>query len=472
LDRVKTFLATGLAPDGRLYAGDLNAIEDAAAALSDFAQTLDLGTLRVGQSDLQLLRYGGGAGSIASEARLTGDLRTDGILRPLGGMILGTFTTTQRDAIAAGGAPYGTLILNSTLNVIQMNTGTDGARVWQSVGGSSVYTASLGDGSTTDFTITHSLNSRDVLVVVRENAAPYTKVYPEVEFTNTTQIHLIFPTAPTAGQYVVTIVGGSGGVQTPSAHASTHHANGTDALAWSTINGRGTLAARPAAAATNSSYRYFATDVDGGTEYQSDGSAWNQTGVSILAVLGKYRKKTSKTVNTSVAATDLLNGEITIAAGLMGIDRLLRLTAWGDFLQNAAAAPPRFQVIFGGTTIFDTGTNGTVAANATRSGWRLVTEILNLGAANSQFSTIAGVLGILGGTTGTAYTAFTTGEGNYAGVPIGASATNISKVLIDGVNPATAVDTSAAKLLELKVINGSASATYETKLLGALVEIV
>jgi hypothetical protein len=35
-----------------------------------------------------------------------------------------------------------------------------------------------------------------------------------------------------------------------------------------------------------------------------------------------------------------------------------------------------------------------------------------------------------------------------------------------------AVDTSLAKALVLNVINGSASASYETKLLGALVEVV
>lgn len=131
--RVKDFQATGLAPLGKLYAGDLNAIQDAAAALSDFTQTLSLGTLRVGAADLQLLRYGAGAGTVTSEARLSADMRIDGILRPLGGLIPPAFTTTQRDAIPANMAPYGLKILNTTTNREEWNSGTDGARVWRPI---------------------------------------------------------------------------------------------------------------------------------------------------------------------------------------------------------------------------------------------------------------------------------------------------------------------------------------------------
>ena len=194
-------------------------------------------------------------------------------------------------------------------------------------------------------------------------------------------------------------------------------------------------------------------------------------GDASVALPGLYRKTTSKTVNTSIAATDLLNGEITIAAGVMGTTGMIRLTAWGDFLQNAAAAPPRWQLVFGGTTIFDTYTNGTVAANPTRSGWRMVVEISNLGVANAQLASIAGWVGLSGGSTAFGYTAFATGEGQYAGVVESGSTTNVAGYLVNGINTA-AVDTTAAKALVLNVINGSASATYETKLLGAVVELI
>ena len=64
--------------------------------------------------------------------------------------------------------------------------------------------------------------------------------------------------------------------RTPTAHASTHAPGGTDAVAFDL--GVGLMSARPTAAATNLGLRYVATDVAGGTEYRSSGSAWIQTG--------------------------------------------------------------------------------------------------------------------------------------------------------------------------------------------------
>jgi hypothetical protein len=120
--------ATGVAPNGRWYAGDVNALQDAVAALSDFTQFLDLGGIRIGESGLQLLRYG------PSEARLAGAMRIDGIVRALGGFYAGAFTTVQRDAIAPGFRPYGLVILNTTVNHFEWNAGTDAAPNWKSLG--------------------------------------------------------------------------------------------------------------------------------------------------------------------------------------------------------------------------------------------------------------------------------------------------------------------------------------------------
>jgi len=186
----------------------------------------------------------------------------------------------------------------------------------------------------------------------------------------------------------------------------------------------------------------------------------------------RYRKTSAKTVNTSTSATDLLNGEITVAAGVMGSNGLLRLTAWGDQLQNSggAAAPQRFQLVFGGTTLLDTSTGGSSAANASRGSWRIVAEILNLGAVNSQMSSLQVHLTTRGNVNSSeTVVGFATGEGSYQGVVGGADGITY---LGHGVNPSTSVDTSAAKALVLNVINGSASASYETKLLGAVVEII
>ena len=126
--RIKNFEATGIALNGRLYAGDLNQIQDDYADLSNFSQTLDAGTFRIGDTSIQLLKYG------TAEARLSSALRTDGITRSLGGLYAGAFTTAQRDAIAVGFRPYGLIILNTQVNRLEFNAGTDAVPSWQGVG--------------------------------------------------------------------------------------------------------------------------------------------------------------------------------------------------------------------------------------------------------------------------------------------------------------------------------------------------
>jgi hypothetical protein len=133
--RVKSFDATGIAPGGKLYAGDLNAIQDAAAGRYDLTQNLGALTLAIGEAGLLLQRFGAG------EARISGALRTDGIVRALGGFYGGAFTTAQRNAIAAGSRPYGLVILNTDNNRYEWNQGTDAVPSWQS------FSASLGANS-------------------------------------------------------------------------------------------------------------------------------------------------------------------------------------------------------------------------------------------------------------------------------------------------------------------------------------
>lgn len=185
------------------------------------------------------------------------------------------------------------------------------------------------------------------------------------------------------------------------------------------------------------------------------------------------RKVTSKTVNTTVAATDLLNGEISVAANSMGATGLLRLTAFGDWLQNSGgnAAPPRLQLVFGGTTLMDTGAGAGLlfTTSANREGWKIVAEIFNTatGAQVVNFR-LDMATGAVPSTSGSG--AFTTGEGVYQDIAAGGNLTG-QFAIAEGYN-ASAVDTTATKTLVLNVINGSASATYEVVLKGALVEII
>lgn len=125
MTRVKTFDSTGIATSGRIYAGDLNLMQDQYADLTNLSQTLSVGTLKVGETGLQLLRYGAG------EARITGLLRTDGIIRGLGGLYAGAFTTAQRNAIGAGFRPFGLIILNTDTSRFEWNLGSDATPNWQ-----------------------------------------------------------------------------------------------------------------------------------------------------------------------------------------------------------------------------------------------------------------------------------------------------------------------------------------------------
>jgi hypothetical protein len=197
----------------------------------------------------------------------------------------------------------------------------------------------------------------------------------------------------------------------------------------------------------------------------------NLVGIDYLNEVARahWRKASAKTVNTTAAATDLFNGNISIDAGAMGSTRILRVNAWGDWLQNSGgtAAPPRFQLVFGGTTLLDTSTAGAAACTnaATRFGWSLQFTIQNATASSQTCQ----VTGSLANNAAVAWgAAFTTGTGTYTSPTV--SVSGLAQIV--GINSALTVNTALAQTLVLNVINGSASATYETKLLGAFVEVM
>jgi hypothetical protein len=69
------------------------------------------------------------------------------------------------------------------------------------------YSANVGDGSNTAYTLTHNLGVRDVQVTIYDNSAPYAEVVCDVEHTSTTTAVIRFSVAPTSNQYRVVIVG-------------------------------------------------------------------------------------------------------------------------------------------------------------------------------------------------------------------------------------------------------------------------
>lgn len=67
------------------------------------------------------------------------------------------------------------------------------------------YSTTIGDGTTTTFTVTHNLNTRAVSITVKQAAAPYQIVFTETDAPTVNTATIAFNTAPTAGQYLVVI---------------------------------------------------------------------------------------------------------------------------------------------------------------------------------------------------------------------------------------------------------------------------
>ncbi|HEY6018708.1 MAG TPA: hypothetical protein VIY48_02105 [Candidatus Paceibacterota bacterium] len=190
-------------------------------------------------------------------------------------------------------------------------------------------------------------------------------------------------------------------------------------------------------------------------------------GAPYIGVIG--RVTTPVTVNNTVADTNL--SSITVPANALGTNGLLRLTLWGDMLNNNALIDsPRWKLKLGATTLLDTNVTGTGnvwSVSAVRQGWRIQAEVLNLGAANAQVSLLDVGFAVANGNAGAAV--FAVGEGYNTAQPAGAG--GVTRHILRGTNT-NAVDTTTAQALVLSVILPAASVNTEVKLIGAIAEIL
>ncbi len=135
-------------------------------------------------------------------------------------------TTTTRGGIVLardlGGTAAAPLVVGLQGRNLASTAPTNGqAVVWNAAGSTwepgdvtpsgSGYATTIGDTTTTVFTITHNLGTRDVLVAVHKAASTYDYVQPDIAATTTNTITVTFATAPGTNEYRV-IVGTGGGV--------------------------------------------------------------------------------------------------------------------------------------------------------------------------------------------------------------------------------------------------------------------
>lgn len=67
------------------------------------------------------------------------------------------------------------------------------------------FAASVGNGSATSYTVTHNLNTQDVIVAVYDNSSPYAEVIADVQHSTVNTVTVLFSVAPTSNQYRVVV---------------------------------------------------------------------------------------------------------------------------------------------------------------------------------------------------------------------------------------------------------------------------
>lgn len=94
----------------------------------------------------------------------------------------------------------------------EVNTGTDTSRAitpatlaaWS--GRPLRSSGTFGDGAATQYDVTHSFGTRDVLVQVKRVGSPYDVIECEIEALDTNTVRLKFASAPTSNQFRVTVL--------------------------------------------------------------------------------------------------------------------------------------------------------------------------------------------------------------------------------------------------------------------------
>lgn len=112
----------------------------------------------------------------------------------------GTYTASNGVALGAvGGANNFSAVAGTGITVNSGGINIDDSVVVRK------YAANVGDGSNTSLTVTHNLNTRDVIVTLYDNSSPYAEVICDVLHATVNTVTLQFSVAPTSNQYRVVV---------------------------------------------------------------------------------------------------------------------------------------------------------------------------------------------------------------------------------------------------------------------------
>lgn len=141
------------------------------------------------QAELDAKETPSGAQTKAGTAETNANYYTDQAIEDLiGGDVDEALDTLYELAIALGEDPNFAATINAAL----------GQRTKKHSETLKAYTSQV---------ITHGLNTRDVVVTIRETNTPWAQVITDVEFTTVNTVTVKFAVAPAANQYTITVVG-------------------------------------------------------------------------------------------------------------------------------------------------------------------------------------------------------------------------------------------------------------------------
>jgi hypothetical protein len=120
-----------------------------------------------------------------------------------------SLTFTQTSGLGQVTAGAGITKSGNTLDVgagTGISVGSDSISIDHSVV-PEIYATSVGNGSSTSFTVTHNLGTKDVIVQVYQNSSTWDEVVVDIQHTSTSTCTVAFASAPATNAYRVVVFG-------------------------------------------------------------------------------------------------------------------------------------------------------------------------------------------------------------------------------------------------------------------------